>query len=185
MVTLGVQTVEGNMIKSIQNLDLRISEGLGRLRLPSALSWGLRIFVRIGDGWIWLPLVLAIFLNRSRPESYSIIGHCLIVLLVSLVLYWSVKLSVRRVRPFHQMPNISAQVPPLDQFSFPSGHTMHNLAVGLMLAHYFPLILWPLAVAPFAWGIFRIYFGVHFLSDILAGGLLGFCSFQVGKCFLV
>ena len=169
------------MIKRVQHLDWRISESLGGLRFPLALSAGLRIFVRAGDGWVWLPIVLAIFLNRPTQEFYSIIGRCLLVLMVSLVLYWSVKLSVRRVRPFRRLPSVAARVPPLDQFSFPSGHTMHNLAIGLMVAHYFPLTWWPLVILPFAWGILRIHFGVHFLSDILAGGFLGACSFQIGK----
>jgi undecaprenyl-diphosphatase len=172
------------MIKRVQHLDWRFSESLGGLRIPPGLSAALRVFVRTGDGWVWLPVVLAIFCYRSRPEFYSIIGRCLLVLLVSLVFYWSVKLSVRRARPFQRRPGIAAQVPPLDQFSFPSGHTMHNLAVGLMVAHYFPLTWWPVAVLPFALGVFRVYFGVHFLSDILAGGVLGICSFEIGKWIL-
>jgi undecaprenyl-diphosphatase len=169
------------MIKRVQYVDWRFSERLGELHIPPFLSAVLRIFVRTGDGWFWLPIVLCIFLNKPLNEFCSIIGRCMIVFIVSLIFYWSIKLSVRRARPFERIPGIAAQVPPLDRFSFPSGHTMHNLAVGLMVAHYFPLTLWPLAILPFAWGIFRIYFGVHFLSDILAAGFFGICSFQIGK----
>jgi undecaprenyl-diphosphatase len=173
------------VIKHIQHYDWRFYQLLTRRKLPVGWLKISKMFVRIGDGWFWLPVVLAILLNKRWDEFYSITGQCIAVLAISLAFYWPVKLSVRRLRPFHCSPGLAAEVPPLDRFSFPSGHTMHNLAIGLTLAHSFPLAFWPLTLIPFAWGFFRIYFGVHFLSDILAGGLLGSCCFQIGKWLFV
>lgn len=137
--------------------------------------------MRTGDGWFWLPVSFCLLLDKPLHEFCSITGQCAGALGISLGLYWPVKLGVRRLRPFQWTPGLAAQVPPLDKFSFPSGHTMHNLAVGLTLAHFCPLALWPLALVPFLWGLLRVYYGVHFLSDIVAGGFLGVCSFQIGK----
>ena len=42
-------------------------------------------------------------------------------LAMSLVIYEVVKLNTKRPRPFAANPQIKAEVPPLDKYSFPSG----------------------------------------------------------------
>ena len=171
----------GRTLNQIQCFDCYFLSWLADRHLPSFWFKSLRFFVRIGDGWLWLPVALFILVIRPYHDFYSIALQCLIALAVSMAFYWPLKLGIRRSRPCDRMPGVTAQVPPLDTFSFPSGHTMHNLAVGLTVAHFFPSAFWPLAFIPFAFGFFRIYFGVHFLTDVLAGGFLGICSFQIGK----
>lgn len=173
------------MLKRIQHFDWRFSRLLAKRKLPGGCRKISKYFVRIGDGWFWLPVVFFLLLATPLPEFYLIVGQCAAALAISLALYWPLKLSVRRLRPFQWTPGLVAEVPPLDEFSFPSGHTMHNLTVGLTLAHFFPLAFWPLVLASLSWGMLRVYFGVHFLSDILAGGFLGVCSFQIGKWLFI
>jgi undecaprenyl-diphosphatase len=72
-------------------------------------------------------------------------------------------------------------VPPLDKYSFPSGHTMNNLAVALTLALYFPRITAPALLLPVILGMLRVLFGVHYLSDIIGGSLLGVCAFWLAR----
>src|SRR5690606_8931357 len=116
-----------------------------------------------GDGWFWLPVFVGVLLSRSLDDSFLITRHCLASLAISLSLYWPIKLGIRRVRPFQRWPEVVHGVPPLDRFSFPSGHIMHNLAVGLTVAHYFPSALWLMVAAPVCFGILRVCFGVHFI----------------------
>ncbi len=168
------------MLERIHEWDCRLTRRIGGLRFPAASRLALRWFVRLGDGWVWLPIVGAILLTRPLPQARSILGHGLLVLGISLAVYWPLKLKVRRPRPCHRFPGVAAEVPPLDRFSFPSGHVMHNLAVGLTVAHYFPPTGAWLVAAPLAWGLMRIHFGVHFLGDILVGALLGAGSFGLG-----
>ena len=101
-------------------------------------------------------------------------------LAVSLALYWLVKLSVKRVRPFSFFDHIDAEVPPLDKYSFPSGHTMNNLAVACTVFFLVPQVGWVMLLLPVTWGLLRIYFGVHWASDIVAGIFLGGISFLIG-----
>jgi undecaprenyl-diphosphatase len=50
---------------------------------------------------------------------------------------------------------------------------MNNLAIGVGLALHIPW-LWPFALAiPVATGLLRVLFGVHFVSDIVAGTIFG------------
>jgi len=164
------------MLRQIHNIDVGFSRLFIGVPLPATLSTALKVFVRLGDGWLWLPVFMAIFLTEPLEEFRAIIGHALAALALSLSLYWPIKRSVRRRRPF-ELPGFAGTVAALDRFSFPSGHIMNNLAIGLTVAHYFPAGWLGLAGVPVVLGLLRIYFGVHFLSDVVVGGILGLLSF--------
>jgi len=163
------------MIERFSEFDLQCSTMIFGVRLHPALRAVLKLFVRMGDGWCWIPVVCCIFLKKPLPDSFEI---------TRLALYWSLKLTVRRQRPFQRLPGATIELSPLDQFSFPSGHIMNNLAIGLVIAHYFPFLVLPMVLLPIMWGLFRVYFGLHFLSDIVAGGLLAVLSFQLSMWIL-
>jgi undecaprenyl-diphosphatase len=84
----------------------------------------------------------------------------------------AIKNFVHRPRPFLM---IKGSVPLITShgFSFPSGHSTLAMAMAVVLAHHFPKarsLVYTLAVLI---GFSRVYFGVHYLSDVLAGFLLG------------
>ena len=136
----------------------------------------LTAFVRIGDGWGWAAVAGALFFLLPWLRFKALMEQSLLAVAISLPVYWGLKFSLRRKRPFHFMNGISPKVPALDKYSFPSGHTMNNLAVAMTLALNFPS-LWPFALAiPLSLGLLRIFYGVHFLTDIVAGALLGAMS---------
>ena len=58
---------------------------------------------------------------------------------------------------------------------------MNNLAAGFMVFALAPQIGWLVIFMPITWGFLRIYFGVHWLSDILAGIVLGYVSYWIGN----
>jgi undecaprenyl-diphosphatase len=68
---------------------------------------------------------------------------------------------------------ITCNAAPLDQFSFPSGHTLHAVAFSVVLLAYFPGFAW--LVLPFTAlvGLSRMVLGLHYPSDVLAGAALG------------
>lgn len=136
----------------------------------------LKFLTRLGDGWIWglVCLALVLFYTRSQVETLLCLG--LSAGLISLLIYESVKLSTRRLRPFAVDPSLSPEVPPMDKYSFPSGHVMNNFAVGLALALISPSLGIPLMVLALIWGLLRIHFCVHYPTDILVGMALSFPS---------
>jgi|CZKI01.1.fsa_nt_gi undecaprenyl-diphosphatase len=173
------------MFKRIHAVDVRLVARLCGIHLHPRLRSALRIFARAGDGWFWLPVILAVFITRPHREFAVIISHCLFALAASLALYLPLKLSIRRVRPFQRETNgLPPQVPPLDRFSLPSGHTMNNLAVGLTLASYYPSALFLLILLPILWGITRVYFRLHFFSDVVVAAVLGLVIFRISQWLL-
>jgi undecaprenyl-diphosphatase len=165
----------------IVSWDRALMRKLATLDLPKAVSAPLVFLVRVGDGWIWCFIALYLWWNVPHARFAPLVAHCLIAIAVSLAFYWPIKLLIRRPRPFVVDAGISAKVPPLDKYSFPSGHTMNNLAVALTLAVYLPHVFFVALLLPLLLGGLRVLFGVHFFSDIAGGAVLGAISYGLGR----
>ena len=66
-----------------------------------------------------------------------------------------------------------AHVPPLDEFSFPSGHTLHAVAFTAVACAWYPPLA--LLLVPFALLVAasRVVLGLHYPSDVLAAIAIG------------
>lgn len=127
---------------------------------------------RLGNGVFWYTLMLMLPLIYGWPAVYVSL-HMGLVGLVGLVIYKLLKGSTLRIRPYHYNHDIFQNVAALDQFSFPSGHTLHAVNFTLVLLHYYPE--WAYLVVPFAalTALSRIVLGLHYPSDVLVGALIG------------
>ena len=67
----------------------------------------------------------------------------------------------------------SSELLPPDQFSFPSGHTITAFAIAVPLSLFYPSLLAGLFFCAISIAVSRILLGMHFLSDVLAGCVLG------------
>ena len=127
---------------------------------------------RLGDGVFWyvLMLLLPVFYGLG---AIQVSLHMAIVSVIGLGLYKWLKLSTVRVRPYRFNENILQNVAALDQFSFPSGHTLHAVSFSAVLLSYYPE--WAILVVPFAAlvALSRVILGLHYPSDVLIGALLG------------
>jgi undecaprenyl-diphosphatase len=62
---------------------------------------------------------------------------------------------------------------PPDRFSFPSGHTITAFAITFSLGLYYPVLLAGLVFCAGSVAASRLILGLHYLSDVLAGMLIG------------
>jgi undecaprenyl-diphosphatase len=69
--------------------------------------------------------------------------------------------------------HIAAGTQPLDQFSFPSGHTLHAVAFTLVACSYYPTLAVLLVPFTLLVAASRLVLGLHYPSDVLAGAVLG------------
>ncbi len=88
---------------------------------------------------------------------------------------FALKQVTRRERPYLAYPNlINGKIHPTD-YSFPSGHTSTAFATATSLSLAYPE--WYVIAPSFAYagavGYSRMYLGVHYPSDVLAGAVIG------------
>jgi undecaprenyl-diphosphatase len=137
---------------------------------------------RLGDGVFWYALMAALLLH-FRGEALPAVLHMLAAAAVGTALYKLIKHKTLRPRPFRVHPDIACAGKILDQFSFPSGHTMHATSFSVIVLYYFPGLVW--LVAPFSVmvALSRPILGLHYPSDVLAGaamgGILAACTLYV------
>jgi undecaprenyl-diphosphatase len=137
--------------------------------------WMERLFAlvsRLGDGVFWYILMLTLLLFYGS-SAVPAVGRMLTVGFISLLLYKWLKAKTTRARPCSCNTTIRATVPPLDLYSFPSGHTLHAVAFSIVCVFHFPRLIW--LVLPFTLlvALSRLVLGLHYPSDVLAGALLG------------
>jgi undecaprenyl-diphosphatase len=127
---------------------------------------------RVGDGWIWFA-VIACLPWAGGPTGPSASVRMIGVGIVNLLIYTIVKRWIARPRPFRTCPGIRECARSLDEFSFPSGHTLHSVACSLILTVYYPvlgLVVWPLTLLI---AVSRVVLGLHYPSDVIVGALIG------------
>lgn len=131
-----------------------------------------RLCSRLGDGVFWYTLMIALLLTYQAAALPAVL-HMLAVGGISTLIYKLIKGKTLRPRPYNVYPAIVCVGKALDQFSFPSGHTMHAVAFSIVAVAYFPALFW--LVVPFAAlvALSRPILGLHYPSDVIAGAALG------------
>lgn len=131
-----------------------------------------RIASRLGDGMFWYTLMIVLLLEDGAAAVPAVL-HMIAVGIVGTASYKFIKGKTLRPRPFNVYPAIKCVGKTLDQFSFPSGHTMHAVGFSIVAVSYYPVMFW--LVWPFALlvALSRPILGLHYPSDVLAGAALG------------
>lgn len=127
---------------------------------------------RLGDGLFWYALMLAL-IAFDGLEGLRASVHMAATGLATLLLYKLLKRWTRRPRPCARDGRIRAWVAPLDEFSFPSGHTLHAVAFTLVALAYYPMLAWVLVPFSASVAASRVVLGLHYPSDVLAATAIG------------
>jgi membrane-associated phospholipid phosphatase len=159
-----------NFFNQISELDAQWSK---RLRLKQENKWiwpAAKFFAHSGDSWFCLLAMSVVWLfSRNFWHNHAALMGVATVSMAVLVL--AIKFLVRRRRPEGEWGAIYRKS---DPHSFPSGHAARTallaaMAVGLGPAWFgWMLVIWAPAVSAA-----RVITGLHYLSDVVAGIVVG------------
>ncbi|HEY6142864.1 MAG TPA: phosphatase PAP2 family protein [Flavobacterium sp.] len=177
------------MLDKIQSLDTQLFVYLNSLGSEKYDA----LWLIITKQFSWIPLFLlllyVIYKKIGRKQTLFLILFVAIMLVFTDQITNLVKNGFQRLRPCNN-PEINSFiriVQARSSFSFFSGHAANTMAVAVFLYlilkdkfKYFGLLfLWPLI---FAYS--RIYLGLHYPGDILAGYIFGaFFAFLMFKLY--
>jgi len=156
--------------RKLLELDARWSDKLRIAEQPGVLRTLAVVFAHSGDSWFCaIALVIVYWLGDQPWKAWSL--KMLGAIVVTAVLVMTLKLLFRRRRPEGRWGNIYRST---DPHSFPSGHAARAALMAVLITAWGPAWLVPVALvwAPLV-ALARVAMGVHYLSDVVAGALLG------------
>jgi len=164
-------------LRSILELDARLSDQMRVAEKPGALRSIAAFLAHSGDSWFWAIGLIALWASGdSFWKRWAVVLLAGISLLAALVM--SIKFLVRRRRPEGEWGGIYRNT---DPHSFPSGHAARAFLIAVVAAAFGPLglgiFLW--VWAPLV-ALARVAMGVHYVSDIAAGAALGIAFALIG-----
>ncbi|HTP89167.1 MAG TPA: phosphatase PAP2 family protein [Bryobacteraceae bacterium] len=160
------------MLNRITAGDYRIMRRANNWFAPRWVRWWMLGATRLGDGWIWYAVGVIILLFGGHERVHAFAAGAAASML-SIGFFQALKRMIGRKRPCEIEPHCWATVMPPDEFSFPSGHTMTAFAVTVAIALFFPSLSAALLFFAFSIAVSRVVLGMHFVSDVIAGMLLG------------
>ena len=165
------------------------------------MSWELE-FIQWANGWWRTPVldqvipwltylgshfavIFFILLSWILTKRRKILRHLILIYAVQSAVIYGLKFLIQRQRPFlflEMTSKFSKGTEEILDPSFPSAHAAFSFMMATLLAHQFPRyrIVFYITAGFIGWT--RIYLGLHYPTDVIAGALLGY---GITKVFLV
>ncbi len=134
---------------------------------------------RLGDGIAWYLLMAVLLFIHGGGALRVVLAMALTGAAGALVYRW-LKAWLVRERPFIRHAGIELAMAPLDRYSFPSGHTLHAVSFTWQACAHYPELAWVLVPLAGLIALSRIVLGLHYPTDVLAGGVLGAVLAAIG-----
>ena len=160
-----------NLVLGIRNLDRALFRAIFRFKWGPFTSL-MRAFTIAGKaGALWGVIAALAFLVTGLEPSH------LLVPWVAVAISWTVaegaKVLVNRARPFISDTEIAPLIKTPSSSSFPSGHSATAASGALTLSAVYPSFAPAFVLSGILVALSRIYLGVHYPFDVLAGLLIG------------
>ena len=163
------------LVDSLTRWDIIFLNSIFDLDGKKLFAWMMPRVSHTGNGYYY-PLVPLIIYFFAPDKALDFLFAAIIAFLFELPAHLVIKNLVKRDRPCEVLANVNRRIIPSDQFSFPSGHTAAAFAMATLIGFHFPMLAPPVMAWALMVGLSRIYLGVHYPTDILAGALIGMTS---------
>jgi len=167
------------MYNKVFHVDMKLCGFFNRACHYNFIQLLFAVISRLGNGIFWYVLMI------SLPFIYDVSAILVVAQMVisgfmGILIYKLIKNNTVRLRPYMVSDSIKLGAKPLDQFSFPSGHTLHAISFSNIICFYYPELTFILLPITMLVAVSRMILGLHYPSDVLAGAIIGlFTSFTV------
>ena len=164
------------MISTLKKLDIDATLYLNNKYASINFIRKLLIFVTHSSASIMLIVYSIVLYYFTNELTDKMLIQGLTAFTYQVPIYLLSKNIIKRQRPYIKH-KITLYINPPDHYSFPSGHTASAVVITLLVGKFFPSLLlffifWMVLIF-----ISRVSLGLHYLSDIIAGSVLGISSY--------
>lgn len=160
------------MFGRIQNIDNRVLDNISRIHKPALNKIMITASRACNAGIVWWAICLPFLINSNWRATGAnfVFGLAWAHLMGEII----IKHIVKRVRPCHTLDDDEQLIDRPRFYSFPSGHTTASFAmVGVALMRCKVITFMPILMLAMLIAFSRIYLRVHYLTDVIAGMILG------------
>jgi undecaprenyl-diphosphatase len=160
------------LIKKIHKHDVAILRIINNSMSCKVLDFIMTPITYLGST-IFSVLFTLIAIVSPNKTIHSLGIKVLFTLSVSSFISKIIKESVNRIRPFLKISGLNIKKIGIDEYSFPSGHTTAAFSMAVTTSLFYPNVAAAVIFLASCVGISRIYIGVHYPTDVLAGTFIG------------
>lgn len=133
-------------------------------------------FITNLNNWILVYVLMFgwLFLKGGKRGWITASALAIAIFVTDHIVVDFIKEEVARLRPCHVLDYVRLLVPCGGGKSFPSAHAANNFAAAAVLSFSYSKFKWVFYIIAFLIAFSRVYIGVHYPSDIIAGGIIGF-----------
>jgi undecaprenyl-diphosphatase len=132
------------------------------------------IITNVNNWYIaYLILLGILFFKGGRVGKIAVLGVIILITVTDQTGYKLLKEFFERARPCNALSDVLTPLGCTGSFSFPSNHAINNFAAAAFFSKLFPRYKVVLFVTASLVAISRVYLGLHYPSDIIAGAAIG------------
>jgi len=160
------------MYEKVFNADMKLCGFFNRACHYNFVQLIFSVISRLGNGIFWYVLMIALPIIYDL-SAIVVVLQMLVSGLMGVLIYKLIKNNTVRLRPYMVSESIKLGAQPLDQFSFPSGHTLHAIGFSNIICFHYPEFTFFLLPITVLIAVSRMILGLHYPSDVLVGALIG------------
>lgn len=168
-----MRLVSNSVLGRLNDADARLVVRINRASRIHLVNRFFAAVSRLGDGMFWYGLMALLLIGEGSAALAGVL-HMVVVGALALALYKWLKRKTLRPRPCDLHPAVVRGTAPLDEFSFPSGHTLHAVSFTVVALAYFPWLAPILLPFTLLVAASRVVLGLHYPTDVLAGAAIGY-----------